>query len=36
MITDGKKWYYLAGEKLSALFIGITSKHREFKLFSFV
>ena len=27
MITDGKKWHYLAAKKLSALFGGITSKH---------
>ena len=27
MITDGKKWRYLAVNKLSALFKGITSKH---------
>ena len=27
MITDGKKWHYLALKKLSALFRGITSKH---------
>ena len=27
MITDGKKWYYLAAKKLCALFRGITSKH---------
>ena len=27
MITDGKKWHYLAVKKLSALFRGITSKH---------
>ena len=29
MITDGKKWHYLAVRKLSALFRGITSKHYE-------
>ena len=29
MITDGKKWHYLAVKKLSALLIGITSKHNE-------
>ena len=27
MTTDGKKWYYLAVKKLSALYKGITSKH---------
>ena len=27
MITNGKKWHYLAVKKLSALFRGITSKH---------
>ena len=27
MITDGKKWHYLAVKKLSALLRGITSKH---------
>ena len=27
MITDGKKWHYLAVKSLSALFRGITSKH---------
>ena len=27
MITDGKKWHYLALKSLSALFRGITSKH---------
>ena len=27
MIPDGKKWHYLAGKKLSALFKGITSKY---------
>ena len=27
MITDDKKWHYLAVKKLSALFKGITSKH---------
>ena len=27
MITDGKKWHYLAIKKLSALHRGITSKH---------
>ena len=27
MITDGKKWHYLAVKSLSALFKGITSKH---------
>ena len=29
MITDGKKWHYLAVKKLSALFRGITSNHKE-------
>ena len=28
MITDGKKWHYLAVKKLSALFRGITSNHK--------
>ena len=28
MITDSEKWHYLATKKLSALFKGITSKHR--------
>ena len=28
MITDGKKWHYLAIKKLSALLKGITSKHK--------
>ena len=28
MITDGKKWHYLALKKLSALFRGITSNHK--------
>ena len=27
MITDGKKWHYLAAKKLFALFCKITSKH---------
>ena len=27
MITDGKKWHYLAVTSLPALFRGITSKH---------
>ena len=27
MITDGKKWRYLAVKRLSALLKGITSKH---------
>ena len=27
MITDGKKWHYLAVKSLSALLTGITSKH---------
>ena len=29
MITDGKKWQYLAVKKFSALLKGITSKHDE-------
>ena len=29
MITDGKKWDYLALKTLSALFRGITSNHKE-------
>ena len=29
MITDGKKWHYLAVKRLSALLRGITSKHKE-------
>ena len=29
MITNGKKWHYLAAEKLSALFREIGSKHNE-------
>ena len=28
MITDGKKWHYLAVKSLSALFKGITSHHK--------
>ena len=28
MITDGKKWHYLAVKKLSALFRGISSNHK--------
>ena len=28
MITDGEKWYYLPVKSLSALFRGITSKHK--------
>ena len=28
MITDGEKWHYLAVKNLSALFKGITSKHK--------
>ena len=28
MITDSKKWHYLAVKKLSALFKGITSNHK--------
>ena len=28
MITDGEKWHYLAVKKLSALFNGITAKHK--------
>ena len=27
MITDGKKWHYLAVKKLSALLRGMASKH---------
>ena len=27
MITEGKKWHYLAVKKLSTLLKGITSKH---------
>ena len=27
MVTDGKKWHYLAVKSLSALFRGITSNH---------
>ena len=27
MITDGKRWHYLAVKSLSGLFRGITSKH---------
>ena len=35
MITDGKKWLYLAVKKLSALLRGITSKHvRDFYCFN--
>ena len=29
MITDGKKWHYLAVKSLSALFKGLTSNHKE-------
>ena len=29
MITDGKKWHYLAAKSLSALFTGITSNNNE-------
>ena len=29
MITDGKKWHYLAVKSLSALFRGVTSNHDE-------
>ena len=29
MITDGKKWHYLAVKSLSALLKGITSNHKE-------
>ena len=29
MNTDGEKWRYLAVKKLSALFKGITSNHKE-------
>ena len=28
VISDGKKWHYLAVKKLSALLRGITSKHQ--------
>ena len=28
MITDGKKWHYLAVKSLSALLKGITSNHK--------
>ena len=28
MITDGKKWHYLATKKLSPLLKGITSNHK--------
>ena len=28
MITDGKKWHYLAVKKLTALFKEITSNHK--------
>ena len=28
MITSGERWHYLAVKKLSALLIGITSKHK--------
>ena len=30
MITDGKKWHYLAVKSISMLFRGITSKHDEY------
>ena len=29
MITDGKKWHYLAVKGLHAMLRGITSKHQE-------
>ena len=29
MITDDKKWHYLAVKKLSAILRGITSTHKE-------
>ena len=29
MITDGKKWYYLAVKSLSAFLRGISSNHKE-------
>ena len=29
IITDGKKWHYLAVKSLSALLRGITSNHKE-------
>ena len=29
MVTDGEKWHYLAVKKLSALFRGIISNHKE-------
>ena len=29
MITDSKKWHYLAVKKMSALLRGITSNHKE-------
>ena len=33
MITDGKKWHYLAVKKSSALLRGVTSNHvRDFHL----
>ena len=33
MITDGKKWHYLAVKSLSALLKRITSKHKEYFYF---
>ena len=40
MITDGKKWYYLAVRNLLALYRGIKSSNNRgvllFKLFSFI
>ena len=39
MITDSKKWHYLAVKSLSSFFKGITSNVRYFyffKLFSFI
>ena len=29
MVTDGEKWHYLAVKKLSGLFRGIISNHKE-------
>ena len=29
MVTDSKKWHYLAVKRLSALLRGITSNHKE-------
>ena len=36
MITDGKKWDYLAVKNLSALLREVISKHFVFKLFSLI